>query len=344
MITLFAIVFLSTSAANGDEIRFKNTTLRGTVSGVNAKGVTFQTGYGEIVVPFGDIETLTTDKPRYVVHGDVGGTQGRILGVEDGALIVGESLDTASRIPGATIRNVDNLENLKDLGKRLRNKFRYWSASLDAGLTYSDKTTDEVDFNLAVKVERLKKPYRFVARVGYIFSQDNPAGEKSSKSDNELRGFVKAERDLTEKLFLLTSHDLEYDEIDRISLRWISVLGPGIRIVDTDKRKLQLEIGPGYHYERNFGGGSNDYATAYFGFEGKTTFSFGSTLETRMVYTPSVNDWTGDYVILSEISLRVPIEKYISLRISIADTYDNTPDPDAQRNELKTIVSLSFVF
>ncbi len=34
----------------------------------------------------------------------------------------------------------------------------------------------------------------------------------------------------------------------------------------------------------------------------------------------------------------------LSLRATLRDTYDNTPDNNAQRNELKTLLSLSWKF
>ncbi len=70
-------------------------------------------------------------------------------------------------------------------------------------------------------------------------------------------------------------------------------------------------------------------------------FSVASTTSTtgRPSHFPA-----GTPDILDRHTYSVPIKKYISLRIFFTDTYDNTPDPAAQRNEAKTIVALSFAF
>ena len=69
--------------------------------GVTAEGVQFQTIYGEgtIVIPWSNIEMIQSDKDFEVLYGEAEIMEGRIWGLEDDALLVGESPDRATPIP-----------------------------------------------------------------------------------------------------------------------------------------------------------------------------------------------------------------------------------------------------
>jgi hypothetical protein len=333
--------------ALADEVAVKGTILRGTVVGISAAGVELKTDYGSgtLTIPFDQIESIKTDRPLHVFHGDQGEAVGRVLGVEGGNLIVGEDLASAERVDVKTIVVVDISGEVEgSLAKRLRYQWRYWTASVDAGLSFSESTIDELDVKIGIRIERRKKPTRFLAQGSWLFGRDTPEGEESRKTDNELRGLLKGEYDLTDRMFLWTSHDFEYDEIDQLSLRYVGKGGPGYRIFDTPDYKLQVETGVGYIHERFFGGDSDEFVAIAFGAEGSTTVFLGWLLHGRVDYLPDISDWAKNYLIRGELSLSAPLTSYLSFKWSVVDTYDNTPAPDIERNELKVLLTLSARF
>ncbi|HSF04690.1 MAG TPA: DUF481 domain-containing protein [Methylomirabilota bacterium] len=333
--------------ALADEVAVKGTILRGTVVGISAGGVELKTDYGSgtLTIPFDQIESIKTDRPRHVFHGDQGEAVGRVLGVEDGKLIVGEDLASAARVDVKTIVVVDTAEEVEgSLAKRLRYQWRYWSGAIDAGLSFSESTVDELDITMGMRIERRKKPTRFLAQGSWLFGRDRPEGEESRKTDNELRGLLRGEYDLSDRMFLWTSHDFEYDEIDQLSLRYVGKGGPGYRIFDTPDYKLQVETGVGYIHERFFGGDSDEFVAIAFGVEGSATLFFGWLLRGRFDYLPDLSDWANNYLLRGELSLSAPLTAYLSFKWSVVDTYDNTPAPDVERNELKILLTLGARF
>ena len=154
----------------------------------------------------------------------------------------------------------------------------------------------------------------------------------------------RGEYDVTESVFLSSTNGAEYDEIDRISMRYTGVAGPGYRIFDTDAFRFQIEGGGGYVYRRFFGGDTEDYPAAYFGFEGRRKLMLGSIAEFAVGYIPSLEEWETEYLIQARGSLSYPIHEYLSLKITIRDTYDSSPDNLAQKNEFKTLISISWRF
>jgi hypothetical protein len=333
--------------ALADEVTVRGTTLSGTVVGISAAGVALKTDYGSgtLTIPFDRIESITTDGPLYVFHGDHGEAVGRVLGVEGGALVVGDDPTSAQRIDVKTIVAADTLEEVEgSLAKRLRYRWRYWTASVDAGLSFSESTVDELDITMGIRLERRKKPTRFLAQGSWLFGRDRPEGEEDRKTDNELRGLLKGEYDLSERMFLWTSHDFEYDEIDQLSLRYVGKGGPGYRIFDATDYKLQVETGVGYIHERFFGGDSDEFLAITFGAEGSATLFLGWLLRGRFDYLPDVGDWADNYLLRGELSLSAPVTPSVSFKWSVVDTYDNTPAPDIERNELKMLLTLSLRF
>ena len=88
-------------AASAADVVVKGQQLEGSVVGVTAEGVEFQTVYGEgtIVIPWTDVEMIQSDKEFEVLYGEAEIMEGRIWGLEGDALLVGESPDRATPIP-----------------------------------------------------------------------------------------------------------------------------------------------------------------------------------------------------------------------------------------------------
>lgn len=107
---------------------------------------------------------------------------------------------------------------------------------------------------------------------------------------------------------------------------------------------LQLETGISYNLERYFGEGGREALGIPFGAEGKITLPFDARLTFRTTYIPSIEAWVNDYLIITVASLSIPITKYLAFTVTAFETYDETPDQDAENNELKTIMSLTWRF
>jgi hypothetical protein len=116
-------------AASAAEVVVKGQQLEGSVVGVTAKGVQFQTIYGEggaIVIPRSDVEMIQSDEEFEVLYGEAGIIGGRIWGLEGDAILVGESPDKATPIPVDQIyRSVTREDYEKSRLEVLRARYRY---------------------------------------------------------------------------------------------------------------------------------------------------------------------------------------------------------------------------
>ena len=146
------------------EVFTKDQGLQGSVVGVNAEGVEFETIYGKgaIVIPWADVDRIRSDKEFIILRAEADSVVGRIWGLEDGRLLVGESIETAAHIPVEQIeRSITRRQYETSLLDRLRTRYRYWTANFDLALGYTDATTDTSSLSTALELRRRKKPMDF---------------------------------------------------------------------------------------------------------------------------------------------------------------------------------------
>ncbi len=344
---VLTLVVAACAPGLADEVTVKGTVLRGTVVDLSPVGVSLRTDYGtgDVLIPWADITAIRTDNALHILHGDRGDANGMIVGYQDGSLLVGPDAATATRIDPGTIVDVDTPAEVAHWYERLRNRWRYWTASVDAGMTFQDKTKDEFDLFVRAAVERKRAPTKLVGNVSFLYGTDRNQGESSEKSDNEIRSLLKGEYDIADsRLFFYTAHDGEYDEIDNLSLRYVGKIGPGYRLFQTETFDMQVESGIGYQYERFFGGEDNEFGLVPFGAEGTWRLPAGALFTFRADYLPSLKDWVDDYLIRGEAAIAVPLTRYLSLKFAALDTYDSTPAMGTERNESRLLLALSWRF
>jgi putative salt-induced outer membrane protein YdiY len=335
---------LGAGAGRAAEVTVKGTVLSGKIVDVVKGGVKMQTVYGDgtLTIPFADIEAIESDQRFIVLYGDDESTGGRLLGVEGGALIVGDAREEASPIPYDSIQSAQNEDEAGRSMAWLRRQLRYWNGNVSFGFDAKQATTDTTTIVSTWLFERRKKPWRFVTSGRYFYDIERQKGQGSNTLDNEIRGDMRAEYDLFDDVFSFGTASGEYDEVEQVSFRGIPKGGLGYRLFNTEKFLLQADLGAGWVYERYFGGDDNNYWTAVFGAETRYALPFGSTFRASAEYLPAVDDWTTDYLIRSTASISAPLTDKLSLQLAVYDEYDNSPAEDTERNEFKTSLSLGW--
>ena len=329
------------------EVFTKDQGLQGSVVGVTAEGVEFETIYGKgaIVIPWADVDRIRSDKEFIILHAEADSVVGRIWGLKDGRLLVGESIETATHIPVEQIlRSITRQRYETSLLDRLRTRYRYWTANFDLALGYTDATTDTSSLSTALELRRRKKPMDFFFGAYYFFSSSKESGESRVTDENRFLGRARLDRDLSERSFAFGQFTAEYDEIQDLSLRTDPVVGIGYRFVNSEKLMISGRSGPGYVYQRYFGGEVEDYFTILFGGNLEADLPYGSKFRMGAEYLPEVSDWQGNYLIRTFADWTMPIIGWLDFKIAVFNTYNNRPPDDTERNTLTTTAGLSFRF
>jgi hypothetical protein len=344
---LLVIAVLGASTAHAAEVVVKGEDLEGTVEGVTSDGVEFTTVYGSgvIVIPWNDIEALQSDKEFMVLHGEDAQSMGRLWGVEQGELLVGETPEQAERVPvGTILRSLTREKYETSWPEAMRARYRYWSANLDLGLAYIDATTNAFSFNTGLELERKKKSSRLQLGAYYRFGTTQPAGDPEVLNENRVLGRARYDHDIWDSVFGYGAVSGEYNQVQKISIRTDPNAGLGWRFLEREKLTLSAHLGAGYVYQRYFGGDTDDFPTLIFGGELEWLLPLDSKITGWADYQPSLTDWTQSYLIRAYADWTVPIIGWLDFKFSVLDEYNNAPAPDTQRNSLTLTTGLSVGF
>lgn len=345
--TCLAASVLLVADAWADEVFTKDQGLEGSVVGVSAEGVEFQTIYGKgsILIQWHDLERIRTDKEFTVLYGEDGEAIGRIWGLENGQLLVGGNRAAATRIPvGQIHRSLTRDQYEKSRLEWLRARYRYWTANFDLAFAFTDATTDTTSFSTALELRRRKKPTNFFFGAYYFYGTSKKSGESSIATENRLLGRTRLDRDLSSRTFAFGQVSAEYDEIQSLSLRTDPVVGFGYRFVEREKLTISGRTGPGYVYQRYFGGDTEDYFTILFGGDLEAELPYGSKFRWSAEYLPAVADWKDNYLIRTVAYWTMPIIGWLDFKVAIFETYNNRPAPDTDRNSFMMTAGVSLRF
>ena len=325
----------------------KDQGLQGSVVGVTAEGVEFETIYGKgtILIQWSDVESILSDKEFWVLYGDDDEVVGRIWGLKDGELMVGQNPESSTRIPFEQIyRSFTRDRYEQSRLERLRARFRYWTANFDLAFGFTDATTDTTNLSTALELRRNKKPWDFFFGGYYWFLSTKESGESRVTDENRLLGRARLDRDLSDRTFAYGQATAEYNEIQSLSLRADQAVGLGYRFVKSENLMISGRSGPGYVYQRYFGGENENYFTILFGGNLEAELPYGSKFRWGAEYLPEVSDWQDTYLIRTFADWAMPINGWLDFKIAAINIYNSQPEEDTENNSFTTTAGLSFRF
>jgi len=333
-----------------DQIEVQGKPMSGKVVKATPKGLDVETTYGtgNVLVDYKNITSLRTDEPFTLLSGDDGEVVGRLVGVRDGNLLVGEDEASARAVPVDTLHDSVPQKEFEESGLlRLRSALRYWSAHYDLSFAATDATTNTLSFATGFDVERRKRPTRLIAIGSYRLAMiddphSNPSG--NTTTENELIGGLRGEYDLSSRIYAYAATSAEYDEVESLSLRFTPKGGPGVRIIDTETQQWSADVGAAWVYENFFGDEDNSYASVAFGTNGSFTLPYKATLTLRGDYLPAVDDWANNYLLRGTATLLFPMTDWLAFRTGVVEQYTNQPAEDTARNSVTGTAGLALVF
>lgn len=342
---LCAVVFAA--AARADRVTVRGNTLEGKVLSVSARALEMETVYGKgtLSIALADVEALETEGRFHVFHGADAETVGRLVGVREGSVLVGESASDAEPVPTSAIRVAHDAPEDGGFIDEMQVALPYWTGSFDFGFSFAQENVDTTALGTGLSLKRSHDPDRLLFSTGFRRGTREEEGADEEKTADELRGLLRAEHDLTSRLFTFGSLEGEHDGIERLSLRGVPKAGFGWFLLKNDSGWLSVDGGPSYVYERFYGGDVEDYFAAALGGGSEWKLPFANAVwTTRWDYLPSVTDWADDYLLRGETALLLPIVDGLSFKASLVDTYDALPAEGSESNSLAGLLGLALGF
>ncbi len=333
----------------GDEVTFGGQTLPGRILRLRRNGIEFEPIHakGKLTIQYEKIEKIVTQDTFIIFYGaEDTMVRGPLLGVEEGRLLIGAEPVSAQRIPineiitGISVEDYDG-----SFWKRQRINYRYWHASLALGLKFEEGAVDKRKIEPFLRIERLKKPTRYVLNLRYAF-EDQKKGDDQSfvTTKNEFVGFIIGEYDVTDRFFAFGRPAMDWDTPRDIDFRLYPAAGVGYRVFQKEQNFIQFPVGFGYVYENFDGFGTNSYFSWYIGLGGRYDFGNGITLDADFLYMPSIAPFADDWLFRSFLDFTVPLFDPLALKLLLTNVNDDNPSPDVGNNKFTATMALSLEF
>jgi putative salt-induced outer membrane protein len=354
-----AFFYLCATAAQADQLTLKNgDRLTGSIVKSDAKTLLLKTDFA------GDV-TLQWDAVISIVS-----SQTLHLALKDGQTIVGTvatndgKFEVATKETGPVVTTKDAVVGVRDDAEqkayddqieRLRHPHLtdFWSGLLDTGLNLTRGNSESLSYSLSGKAARVTERDKISVYTTAIYSNSTVNGINSTTA-HAIRGGVRGDLNVSERLFVFGFTDFEYDQFQDLDLRSVVGGGLGYHVINT--KATIFDVFAGGDYDQDFFGATAATPTmpatpAVTRKSGEIVVgeTFNAKVNNRTTLTeqfslyPNVSD-TGTYRFQFDATAATKLKGWLSWQVTYSDRYLSDPLPGFKKNDLllSTGVRLTF--
>lgn len=346
-------------SGKADQVTLKNgDRLTGTIVKSDAKTLVIKTEFA------GDVN-LQWD----AVTG-IASSQALHLALKDGQTIVGTvttadgKFDVATKETGAVsaskdavvaVRNDAEQKAYDDQVERLQHPHLtdFWSGLLDTGLSLTQGNSESLTYSLSGKAARVTDRDKISVYTTAIYAKSTVDGV-SNTTAHAIRGGVRADLNVSNKLFVFGFTDFEYDQFQDLDLRNVVGGGLGYHVIKT--ANTTFDVFAGGSFDQEFFGAIPATATTpavaavtrksgevVLGEDLNMKLNKRTTLSEQYSIYPNVSD-TGSYRFQFDTTAATKLKNWLSWQVTYSDRFLSDPLPGLKKNDLllSTGVRLTF--
>jgi putative salt-induced outer membrane protein len=208
----------------------------------------------------------------------------------------------------------------------------------EASFSKTNGNTDTMTVSGKIKVTRYIEEFK-ISAFGAVLRTESDGTE----TEDKLKFDLLAERDITERLFVLGTFSYLRDTFAGYNFRIFVGPGVGYTIIDTEKRLLQATSSLLYNYDDFSTGTEGTDENISFKLTGKYSQHLTETVSFKQIlsYTVSLEE-TKKFFIDSETRLEARLNDTFSLGLSYIINYQNDP-PSPSVDETDTTLFTSII-
>jgi putative salt-induced outer membrane protein YdiY len=168
--------------------------------------------------------------------------------------------------------------------------------------------------------------------MAYIKSKNDASGVTETTA-NAIRGGVRYQIDITDRLNAFGFADFEHNEIQLLDLRAVLGGGLGYYIVKNERTQFQVFGGGAYNHEDFSTGLTRDSGEILAGEELIWKLSDRVLFKERFQFFPNLSN-TGEYRMTFDSSLNTKLTKWLTWNLTISDRYLSNPPLGSKKNDL----------
>jgi len=337
---LLGCVLAFSAVVHADQITLKNGD-RVTGKAVKKDGdkLTFKSDhFGEITVPWEQIQDFKTDEPVTVVLSSGASKQ----------TIVNTAGGQPAAVPLTDIKELRNPAEQATF-ERLQHPpwTNLWTGSATIGYAGAQGNAKTRTFTSGLTASRITRTDKAAVYFAAIRSSALIDGIQDETAQ-AVRGGWLYNHNISRRIFLNVFNDYEYDRFQNLDLRFVFGSGLGFVAHQSERARLDLLAGIAYNHEKFAPAApaaafSRNSAEAYFGDQWTYAFSKDTTIVQSFRMFPNLSD-TGSYRMNFDLGANTRIFKWLIWNLAVSDRFLSNPVPGRQKNDLlyTTGIGVSF--
>ncbi|MGA2327394.1 MAG: DUF481 domain-containing protein [Bryobacteraceae bacterium] len=334
---LFPAILLCLPAWAG-QITLKNgDRLSGAVVRSDEKSLVFKSELaGTVTVAWDSVVAISSSEPLHV-------------GLRDGQVVVGP-VETAGQKLEIATKDAGKVVAPKEAVRFLRSKEeqaaydaqveRYshprltdlWTGFVDVGVAMAQGNAKTSNLNVSANANRATSRDKIEVNFTSLYAS-NSVGGVSQVTANAIRGGIRYSLNVTPKVLAFGSTDLEYDEFQKLDLRFSPTGGVGWHAVKDERTTLDLLGGVSLNREFFATGLNRTSGEALIGQMFSRKLSKAAGITEKFTIYPNVTNG-GAYRMNFDISAVTSIRKWLGWQLSFSDRFLSDPLPGLKKNDI----------
>ncbi len=343
------------SASLADQVTLKNgDRLTGTIVKSDAKTLLLKTDFaGDINLQWDAVTSIVSSQTLHLALKD-GQTIVGTVATNDGKFEVATKETgpvAATKDAIVSVRNDAEQKAYDDQIERLRHPHLtdFWSGLLDTGLSLTRGNSESLTFSLSGKAARVTDRDKISVYTTSIFT-DSAVNGVTSTTAHAIRGGVRGDLNVSDKLFVFGFTDFEYDQFQDLDLRNVVGGGLGYHVVKT--KNTAFDVFAGGDFDQDFFGAiaatpstpakaavTRKNGEVDLGETSNAKINSRTTITEQFSLFPNVSS-TGSYRFQFDATAATKLKNWLSWQVTYSDRYLSDPLPSFKKNDL--ILSTGF--
>lgn len=336
------------AALFADEVRLKNgDRLSGTVTRLDEKELILKTEYaGDLKIKREAVASIETTDSMMVALKDGQSLVGKLRVADGKVQVTGETTGpvTANEADVTLFRNKSDHESYAKEIERIKNPrlVDLWVGQVDLGYAQARGNAQTNTINSSAKVTRTTSRDAINAYFLSLYSKNTNDGE-SVLAANSIRGGIKYDLNITPKFYTFGSTDLEFDEFQKLDLRFVPAGGLGMHVIKNKNTMWDVYGGGSLNREFFASGLKRTSGEILAGNELTHKFLNVFTIGEKTVFYNNITD-TGNYRLNSDVMFAAAIRKWLSYQVTGSTRYLSNPLPGRKTTDLVITTGVRLVF
>jgi len=321
-----------------DQIILKNgDRLTGTIIKSEGDNLTMKSELaGTVTVPWAAIVEISSSQPLYVTLKDSQVIVGTLVTAEGKIQVTTQETGKVAVSKDAIqlMRSKEEQASYQAQIERLRNPklSDLWSGTVDAGLSLTRGNSKTTLFAAGMNAARTTPRDKISVYLSSLLAKNSTTGT-SVTTANAIRGGLRYDVNLSNRLFAFAFTDLEFDEFQKLDLRLVLGGGLGYHAIKTERAAFDLFAGGSFNKENFSTGLRRKSGEVLFGEDFTYKFTSRASLKEKLVFYPNLSE-TGEYRITFDTSVVTQLSRAIGWQITLSDRYLSNPVLGAKKNDL----------